>query len=240
MIRKNNFKQDRGGDLDMKGKIIVIDGVDSSGKESQTLKLYDRLKEEKYNIRKISFPNYDSQASALVKMYLNGDFGKDPNDVDCYIASTFYAVDRYASYKTDWGTFYENGGIILCDRYTTSNMVHQAAKLSSYEEKNKFLDWLWDLEYKLYKLPVPDCVLFLDMPPKYGQKLIKERVNKFTGTQQKDIHESNQRYLIDSYNNALYVANKYKWTRIGCVEDERIRTIEEIHNNIYTEVKKYL
>lgn len=224
----------------MAGKIIVIDGVDSSGKESQTLKLYERLREENYNIRKISFPNYESQSSSLVKMYLNGDFGKNPGDVDSYIASTFFAVDRYASYKTDWSEFYENGGIILFDRYTTSNMVHQAAKLYNSEEKDKFLDWLWNLEFKIYKLPEPDCVLFLDMPPEFGQKLMKERANKFTGTKQKDIHESNQEYLINSYNNALYVANKYKWIKINCVHNERIRTIQEIHNSIYSEVKKYL
>jgi dTMP kinase len=224
----------------MKGKIIVIDGVDASGKESQTLKLYNRLSQENYNVRKVSFPNYDSQSSTLLKMYLNGDFGKDPNDVNSYAASTFFAIDRYASYKTDWGEFYENGGIILCDRYTTSNMVHQAAKLHNYEEKDKFLDWLWDLEYNLYNLPVPDCVFFLDMPPKFAQKLMQERANKFTGKQQKDIHESNQEYLIDSYNNAFYVANKYKWTKINCIEDDRIKTIDEIHNDIYAECKKSL
>lgn len=224
----------------MKGKLIVIDGVDSSGKESQTLKLYERLKEEGYDIKRISFPNYKSESSALVKMYLNGDFGEDPGDVNSYAASTFYAVDRFASYKNDWGHFYENGGIILCDRYTTSNMVHQAAKIDDNEEKNKFLNWLWNLEFELYKLPVPDCVLFLDMPPEFGNKLMKQRANKITGGRQKDIHERNPEYLLHSYNNALYVANKYNWIKIDCVECERIKTINEIHEHVYMEVKKYL
>lgn len=225
----------------MKCKIIAIDGVDSSGKESQVLKLYDRLKEEGYRVRKLSFPNYDSESSALVKMYLNGDFGKNPNDVSPYIASTFYAADRYAGYKTDWGKFYESDAdFLIFDRYTTANMVHQAAKIDDIEEKNKFLDWLWDHEFNLYKLPVPDCVLFLDMPPEYGQQLMQERANKITGKQQKDIHERNEDYLIHSYNNALYVAGKYHWIKINCVENKKIKTIDAIHNEIYLEVKKYL
>jgi dTMP kinase len=223
----------------MKGKIVVIDGVDSSGKECQTAKLYHRLKEN-YDIRTLSFPNYDSQSSALVKMYLQGDFGQNPDDISPYVASTFYAVDRYASYKTDWEQFYQHGGIILADRYTTSNMVHQAAKLKTLEDKAKFLDWLWDYEFNLFTIPVPDCVLFLDMPPQYSQQLMSKRANKITGLSQKDIHENNLAYLTSSYNNALYVANKYNWTRINCIENGDIKSIEDIHNDIYTIVKKTL
>lgn len=224
----------------MKGKIFVIDGVDSSGKESQTIKLYERLRGEKHNVIKVSFPNYDSKSSELVKMYLNGEFGSNPDDVDSYIASTFYALDRYASYKKEWGKLYENGTVILCDRYTTSNMVHQAAKIDDINEKDKFLEWLWQMEYKIYKLPIPDCVLFLDMPPQFAQKLMKERANKINGKNEKDIHERNKEYIEHSYNNALYVSKKYNWIKIDCIQDESIRSIEDIHNDIYRIVSSKL
>ena len=129
-------------------------------------------------MKKITFPDYESDSSALVKMYLNGDFGKNPGDVNPYVASTFYAVDRFASYKTKWGKNYESGEIILADRYTTSNMVHQAAKIQDLAEKDAFLDWLWDFEFNMYKLPVPDCVFFLDMSPDYRIILFDNSANK--------------------------------------------------------------
>lgn len=220
-----------------KGKLITIEGSDASGKATQSQKLFERLVNEKYNVIKLTFPNYESDSSSLVKMYLNGDFGSNPNDVNPYVTSTFFAVDRYASYKTQWEKFYLNGGIIISDRYTTSNMVHQASKIKDLNEKEKFLDWLWDLEFKLYGLPIPDSVLFLDMPPEYSQKLMEERENKFTGEKEKDIHERNLQYLYDSYNNANYLVNKYKWEKVSCIEDGRIKTIEDIHNDIYTRLK---
>lgn len=226
----------------MKGKLFVIEsGSDASGKATQSERLFNRLRADEYNIRKIEFPNYKSESSALVKMYLRGDFGKNPGDVDPYIASTFYAVDRYASFKTEWESFYNDGGIILCDRYTTSNMVHQAAKFEgAEEERNRFLDWLWNLEFKMYKLPVPDCVVFLDMPPEMSQILMKNRENKFTGGTEKDIHESNKGYLIDSYNNALKVAEKYNWNKVNCASSGNLRPIDEIHEEIYNLVKDKL
>ncbi len=220
----------------MRGKLIVVDGVDSSGKESQVKKLYETLIKQGKQVMHITFPDYDSMSSGLVKMYLNGDFGKNPGDVDSYIASTFYAGDRYASYKTTWGTFYEKGGIVLCDRYSTSNMVHQASKIKDIDEKNKFLDWLWDFEYVMYGLPIPDAVLFLDMPPEYGMQLMAKRKNKITGEDEKDIHESDSEYLMESYKNALYVANKYKWTQIKCVQNQSIKTIEAIAEEVLEEV----
>lgn len=225
----------------MKGKLIVIEsGSDASGKATQSKLLFDRLKKENYNIRKIEFPNYKSESSALVKMYLNGDFGKDPEDVNPYVASTFYAVDRFASYKTEWKKFYEDGGIIIADRYTTSNMVHQASKINNMIEKDKFLEWLRDFEYKLYALPEPDCVIFLDMPTEYSKTLMEERKNKFTGADEKDIHEKNYNYLVESYNNALYVADKYNWNKINCVAMGKIKTVEEIHGKIYSIIKNYI
>lgn len=225
----------------MKGKLIIIEsGSDASGKATQTEKLYNRLLQDDYRVRKISFPNYDSDSSALIKMYLSGDFGKNPEDVSPYVASTFYAVDRFASFKTEWGQAYNDGAIILADRYTTSNMVHQAAKIKECGEKDLFLEWLLDFEFNIFKLPEPDCVLFLDMPPEYSKMLMEGRANKFTGEQKKDIHEINEEYLTESYNNSLYIAKKYGWIMIDCVEDGVLRTIDEIHESIYRAVKKQL
>lgn len=221
----------------MNGKIVTIEsGSDASGKATQAKKLYDRLLAEGYTIKKVEYPNYNSDSAALVKMYLNGKFGTNPSDVDAYVASTFFAVDRYASYKTEWEKFYKDGGIIIADRYTTSNMVHQACKIQNEQERNDFLDWLWHYEFKLYKLPVPDCVIFLDMPVEYSLELMKDRENKFTGSKEKDIHESNTDYLTSSYNNALQVANRYNWIKVSCIVNNEIRSIDEIHEEIYRHV----
>ncbi|MGM9531338.1 dTMP kinase [Intestinibacter sp.] len=220
----------------MKGKLIIIEGSDGSGKATQTKKLYDRLEKNNYNIKKIEFPNYNSESSALVKMYLRGDFGKHAEDVDPYVCSTFFAVDRYASFKTEWEEFYNDGGIIICDRYTTSNMIHQASKMK-VEERDKYLDWLNDLEFNLYKIPKPDCVIFLDVPVEMSQKLMKDRNNKITGESEKDIHESDFDYLKKSYENSLYIAKKYDWQRINCIKDDNMRTIDDIHEEIYSIVE---
>lgn len=221
----------------MTGKLIIIEsGSDASGKATQTRKLYDRLIKDGYNVMKVEYPNYKSESSALVKMYLSGEFGKNADDVDAYVASTFFAADRYASFKTEWETFYKEGGIIIADRYTTSNMVHQASKMDE-ADRDKFIDWLFDYEFNLYKLPQPECVVFLDVPIEFSKKLMERRKNKFTGEDEKDIHENDIDYLTKSYNNALYIANKYKWSKINCIEEENLRTIEDIHEEIYEVVK---
>ncbi|AND83323.1 deoxynucleoside kinase [Clostridium tyrobutyricum] len=223
----------------MRGKLIVIEsGSDGSGKATQSQKLFNRLYDENYKVRKIEFPNYKSNSSALVKMYLNGEFGSNPEDVNAYAASTFYAVDRFASYKTEWEEFYKAGDIIIADRYTTSNMVHQASKINDEKKRDEFLEWISNLEYNLYKLPKPDCVIFLDMPPQYSNKLIENRINKFTGNEKKDIHEKNYEYLKRCYNNSLYIANRGNWNKIKCIEDNKIKTVDEIHDIIYSIVKK--
>lgn len=217
----------------MNGKLIIIEsGSDASGKATQTQKLYDRLVKEGYIIQKVEYPNYKSDSSALVKMYLNGDFGKNPSDVNPYVASTFYAVDRYASYKTQWEKFYKEGSIILADRYTTSNMVHQASKMD-IKDRDTYLDWLEDYEYNMYKIPRPDCVVFLDVPIEFSKKLMENRNNKITGESKKDIHESDIEYLEKSYKNSLHIADKYNWNKISCVENNELRSIESIHNDIY-------
>ena len=222
------------------GKLFVIDGTDGSGKQTQSSLLKERLKKEGIDFRAVSFPNYDSPSSSLVKMYLNGDFGKNQKDISPYIASTFYAADRYATFQKEYKDYYNNGGIIIADRYTTSNMIHQAGIIKDKEKREKFLNWLWDFEFNLYSLPIPTEVIFLNMPPDYTEKLIKDRDNKITHCKQKDIIENNKQNIIDAYNNALELVNKYKWYEIKCVKDNEIRKIEDINDEIYNLIKSNL
>lgn len=222
------------------GRLIVIDGVDASGKETQTRLLYEKLKASGRSVKMISFPAYDNPSSTLVRMYLNGDFGKNPEDVNAYAASSFFAADRYATYKQTWGRDYREGTVILADRYVSSNMIHQASKIKDEDEKNEFMEWLDDFEYNRYGLPRPDITLFLDMPVEWGEKLMKERANKIDGGSRKDIHESNSEYLLKSYETAVNAAKKYGWKRVSCVDKKGIRTVEDIHNEILTEVSGIL
>ena len=222
------------------GKLFVIDGTDGSGKQTQFKKLQERLEKEGIDYKTVSFPNYENASSSLVKMYLSGEFGENAKDVSPYIASTFYAADRYATYKRFFEEYYNNGGIILADRYTTASMVHQAGKISDKEEREKFLDWLWDFEFNLYGLPVPTKSFFLNMPPDYAMKLMENRENKFNHGQAKDIHERDKNHIIDAYNAACDLVDKYDWYEIKCVKEEKIRTIDDIHEDIYNEIKKYL
>lgn len=222
------------------GKLFVIDGTDGSGKQTQFENLKESLTKDKIDYKVVSFPNYDSPSSSLVKMYLSGEFGKDAKKISPYIASTFYAADRYATFQTGYKEYYEKGGIILADRYTTSNMIHQAGKIESKEERKKFLDWLWDLEFNLYGIPTPTEVFFLNMPVEKSIELIKNRENKFTHDTQKDIHESDTNHLMDAYHAACEVAKDYNWYEVQCVEEGEIRSIENIHAEIYQEVKKHI
>lgn len=227
----NRALEAKGGSF-VRGKLIVIEAGDGSGKATQTKMLHEKLLSEHVPVRKVEFPNYKSDSSALIKMYLNGEFGTDPNDVNPYVASTFYTVDRYASFKKEWETVYRDGGVILADRYTTSNMVHQAAKFEEDQDRDHYLNWLWDLEFNTFQLPVPDGVIFLDMPPEYSQKLMRDRPNKF-GEKDKDIHERNDAFLVASYQNACEIAKRYQWMNVNCVENGEIRSIEAIHLDIY-------
>ncbi|MFW5992351.1 MAG: dTMP kinase [Halanaerobiaceae bacterium] len=217
-----------------KGKLIVIEsGTDGSGKTTQFNKLYGKLKEKNYPVHKVEFPDYASDSSALVKMYLQGDFGEDPSEVNLYAASTFFAVDRFVSYQKKWQSFYREGKTILADRYTTSNMIHQASKISDKEEKEEYLSWLRDLEFVKFQLPIPDLVIFLDMPPEYSVQLLKKRGNQ-------DIHERDVRYLTRTYRNALEIAREYGWSIISCIDQGEIKPVEEIHREVYTLVKKII
>ncbi len=217
------------------GKLIVIEGLDGSGKSTQLELLPQNLCANGIESRSVSFPDYDSDSSALVKMYLGGRFGNRPGDVNAYAASLFYAVDRFASYKTNWGEYYNQNGVIVSGRYTTSNAVHQTSKMNEDEWKD-FLDWLYDLEYNKVGIPKPDKVIFLDMPIEVSQKLLSGR---YKGDEaKKDIHESDTAYLDKCRKAAMFTANYSGWTIIPCAKDGEPRTIEDIANDVLAETLK--
>ena len=215
------------------GKIIVIEGLDGSGKATQTKLLFEKLQSRGMNVRRLEFPDYDSPSSSLVKMYLGGEFGSNPEDVNAYAASAFYAVDRYASYKPDWGQWYEDGGLVLSDRYTTSNAVHQASKETG-ENRDIFLKWLYEFEYDKLGLPRPDLTIYLDVPTDFTEKLMRHR-EQDTGTKA-DIHEQDTEYLNTCRRTGRAAAEFYGWTVIDCVKDGAMRSIEDIHEEIYRHV----
>jgi len=221
----------------MKGKLIVIEGLDGSGKATQAKRLAAALQQRGERVREISFPNYDSDSSALVKMYLSGAFGTQPGDVNAYAASSFYAVDRYAGMKQDWGGFYDAGGILIADRYTTSNAVHQCCKLPR-EFWDKYLDWLFDYEYRLLGLPTPDLVVYLRLGIETSQRLMSERYHG--DEKKKDIHESNTSYLNQAHLAADYCAGKYAWKTVECAENGSLRSIEEIGADVWNLLPRVL
>lgn len=211
-----------------KKKLIVIEGLDGSGKATQTQLLYSSLKDMSMKIKKVSFPDYDSASSALVKMYLDGEFGKQPDDVNAYAASSFYAVDRYASYKRDWEIDYEKG-IIIADRYTTSNAIHQCSKLEA-EEWDNYLEWLFEFEYEKLGIPRPDIVIYLKVDVEVSQELMNQR---YQGDEdKKDIHENNLEYLKKSREAAEYCSQKLGWKIIECCEDGEMKSIDSVHKEI--------
>lgn len=222
-----------------KGKLITIEAGDGSGKATQTKALYDRLLSEGYQVLKVEYPDYQSESSALVRMYLGGEFGQQAENVSAYGASAFFAVDRYASYLLKWRQAYESGWIILADRYTTSNMVHQAVKLKNSVEREEFLTWLWDFEFGRLQLPVPDRVIYLDMPPEISDRLINSRAAK-DSSRKKDIHEKDTSYLHHCHRAYNEVAEKYGWVKISCAQQGNLRTVQDIHEDVYQAVKEIL
>ena len=219
------------------GKLIVIEGTDGSGKSTQFRLLSERLEADEVSFQHIVFPRYKEESSALIRMYLGGTFGDKPSDVNAYAASSFYAVDRFASYKMDWGKWYEEGGLVLSDRYTTSNAVHQASK-EPEEKQAEFLKWLYDFEYDKLGLPCPDLTIYLDVPTDFTEKLLRHR-EADTNTKA-DIHEKDMAYLATCRNTGRKAAAFYNWTVINCVKDGAMRSIEDIHNEIYAHVVKCL
>lgn len=221
----------------MNGKLIVIEGLDGSGKSTQIEILKRKLTEQGNAVKQIKLPDYDSKSSALVKMYLGGEFGSDPSDVNTYAASLFYTVDRYANYKNVWESDYLNGALILADRYTTSNAVHQTVKLPK-DKWDSYLDWLFETEYEKVGIPKPDSVIFLDMDVDISQKLMSKR---YCGEEaKKDVHEANVDYLKKCHEAALYTAEHFGWEVIKCYEGEYPLSIDEIGEKIFEKVREML
>ena len=219
------------------GKLIVIEGTDGSGKSTQFRMMSEHLEKDGVAFKHIVFPRYKEESSALIRMYLGGQFGDKPSDVNAYAASSFYAVDRYASYKMDWGQWYENGGLVISDRYTTSNAVHQASKETGKAREN-YLKWLYEFEYDQLALPRPDLVIYLDVPTDFTEKMLRGR-EAATNTKA-DIHEKDMQYLATCRQSGREAAAYYGWTVIQCVRDGKMRSIEDIHNEIYAAVKQCL
>lgn len=212
----------------MKGKLIVIEGLDGSGKSTQIELLKSKLNGKL--VKQIKLPDYDSPSSTLVKMYLHGDFGKNPDDVNAYAASAFYAVDRFANYKSKWKDYYDEGYIIISDRYTTSNAYHQSTKIPR-ENWSEYFKWLEDFEYNLIGIPKPDKVIYLDMPIEISQKMMSSR---YSGDEsKKDIHESNIDYLLKCRESALVAAEEMCWNVIKCNIGDSPRSIEDIGDEIF-------
>ncbi len=214
------------------GKLIVIEGLDGSGKATQTDMLYNRLLANNTPCKKISFPNYEEDTSALIKMYLAGGLGS-LSDVGAYGASLFYTVDRYGSYLKNWKMDYDEGKVILCDRYTTSNIPHQMSKLPENEWAD-FIDWLYDLEFKKVGIPKPNQVIYLDVLPEVSKKLLSKRYENDEG--KRDIHEADFEYLLKCRKAAMYGAEKLNWKVISCCNGDTIKPIEEIAENIFSSI----
>ena len=220
---------------DKKCRLIVIDGLDGSGKATQTKLLCDRLVSLGYRARTLSFPDYASDSSALVRMYLEGRLGDSPDDVNAYAASVFYAVDRVASFISSWGKELADLDYIVADRYTTSNIPHQMSKVPD-DERDSYIDWLFDLEYKRLGVPEPDMVMFLDVAPSVSQGLLAER---YDGDEsKKDIHEKAFGYLLRCRESAAYAAKKLGWRVVKCDDGEKMRSREDISDEIFGIIKE--
>lgn len=222
------------------GKLFVIEGLDGCGKETQSKFLYEALKSKGLKVKRISFPNYDSPTASLVKMYLNGDFGANAELVNAYQASTFFAVDRLGTYLTDMKDFLlKDNGIIICDRYTTSNLLYQSSKITNSTDKKKFLDWIVDFEYQKLELPTPTKTFFLNVQYDTFEKIILQRNNnKHEG---KDIHEGNPRYLRNVYDNAQGIIKRFNWMTIDCeISVGQLKSREFISKDIVSHVLETL
>ena len=218
-------------------KLIVIEGLDGSGKATQTKLLAEKLRAQGMRVRQLTFPDYESPSSSLVRMYLGGAFGDRPGDVNAYAASAFYAVDRAASWLGDWKKDYREGAVLLCDRYCTSNIIYQMAKVSD-AERDAFIRWQADFEYDKLGLPRPDAVIYLDVDPGVSQKLMEQRYGG--DNSKKDLHESNLGFLLSCRESALYAAEKCGWKLLDCCRGGEIKPIDEIAADIYDLVQTVL
>lgn len=218
-----------------KSKLIIMEGLDGSGKSTQTDLLEKYFRDNCIDYKKIKLPDYESPSSTLVNMYLGGEFGSNADDVNAYAASAFYAVDRFASYKLKWKDDYDNGTLILADRYATSNSIYQMEKIS-VDKWDEYLDWTDDFEYNKIGIPRPDLVIFLDMPVEISQKLMTSRYNGDEA--KKDVHEVNVDFLNACRKSALYSAKKQGWKVVSCSDGKEPYSIEQIHKAVLEIIKE--
>lgn len=223
-------------------KIFVIDGTDGSGKKTQMKKIKERLLKQNFKIASFPFPNYPSLSSGPVRMYLEGELSENPNDISYKAASMFYAIDRFITFQKEMKKAYEDEDtIILLDRYTSANLIHQGSKIIEHygvdtEKLDEYIDWLYNLEYNDLKLPKPTQTFFMNMPINVVTKLIENRPDEITGNSQKDIHERNSKHLENSLTSGLYVAKKLNWHIVNCMDNDKLRSIEDINDEIYNEI----
>jgi len=215
------------------GKLIVFEGIDGSGKSTQFELMCERLSEENRQFKRLVFPRYDKPSSALIKMYLSGEFGDNPDSVNAYAASSFYAVDRYASFVQEWREHYESGGLVLTDRYTTSNALHQGAKVPA-DQRKRFFKWLYKYEFNLIGLPAPDIVIFMNIEAEFAAKRLRRRQTE-TGTNA-DIHENDMAYLKNCAECGTQAADQFGWHKINCLTDGVERDKHEVHAEVYKRV----
>lgn len=221
----------------MSGKLVVFEGIDGSGKSTQFKMICDRLSAEKVDFQRIVFPRYDKASSALIKMYLGGEFGTDPGEVNAYAASSFYAVDRYASFVQDWRGHYDNGALIMTDRYTSSNALHQGAKLKTNERRD-FFRWLDEYEFDLIGLPRPDLTFYMNIEVSLASQRVNERSTQ-TDTPA-DIHEQDMEYLKSCAQSGMMAAGQYGWYVVDCQRDGKPRAADDIHNEVYVELRNLI
>lgn len=213
----------------MAGRLVTIEGTDGSGKSTQFDLLCARLEARGVPFLMQRFPRYESESAALLKLYLGGHFGGDPSAVNAYAASSFFAADRFAAFHEGLRAYYDAGGLILCDRYTPSNAIHQASKLAEAAQL-PFCDWLFDYEYRRLGLPEPDLVLFLDMPETIAAELIRQRAE--AAGSPPDIHERDSGYLRRCREAALRIAGRYGFRTVTCADGGAPRAREEVARDI--------
>jgi len=217
--------------------LFIIEGIDGSGKSTQVRMLKERFEAEGREVLTLKFPVYEDLSSGPVRMYLAGELGSNPDDVNAFAASSFYAIDRYASYKKTWEKDYKKGTLILADRYTVSNIIHQSSKLS-VEEREPFFDWLYDLEFGKLGIPVPDKTFYLDVPPSVSIRKMEERYSGDEG--KKDIHEKDAGYLQRCYEAGIYACDKLNMYKVDCVSEGKLRPAKEINDVIFNEIVKHI
>lgn len=220
----------------MSGSLVLLEGLDGSGKTTQMELLEKALRRNAVPLRRVKFPNYGEPYSAPVRMYLNGEFGKNPDDVNAYAASTFFAVDRYASFRKVWGNDYRRGILILADRYTTSNVIYQMPKLPR-NQWDGFVGWLEDFEYGKLGLPKPDLTVYLDMPSEISEQLIEKRCLR---GKVRDIHERDAEYLAACREGASYAIRRFGWKTISCAENGIPKSADRVHGEILKILEPFL